>query len=412
VTRAVRTLFWRLAVRFERELRLGRAAARRVLVVVSRLLRALPGTSWRVGPPRHYTYDTYTWALDTGAAHHEVDPPWQTNRTLVEARGQVLPHQFVDSLKWQMPRTFVLTFDDARLWGADSILVTSDDTVLADQTNAFRLRPEELPILRRARLGRPTRLPGVSATISGAYAESYYHWMFDLLPRLDLLRRSGLAFDRLIVPDSLGYQRETLEAAGVDAEHRLNHTDAGYLHLDRLLFPSMPGTPGQSPPAVCEFLRSLFPDEIADQARTRRLYLSRADTNRRKLANEDTILKALEPFGFESMTMSGRSVAEQARLFAQAEAIVAPHGGALANLVFCQPGTKVVELFPPGYTPVCFWTIADAVGLDYRPLFDDSSAPHDGIAQWVPYEIAPARVLQALSSLGVAGAAGGSCDGT
>ena len=396
-------LFWRLAVRFERELRLARALLGRLLSVASRLLRALPSTSWRFGPPRRFTFDTYTWACGADVALcREVGPPWTTNRSVADAASQVLPHQFIDSLKWRMPRTFVLALDDARLWGRDAIAISNDDTVLADQTNAFRLRPEELPIMRRLWLGRPRRVPGVSAMIGGTYAQSYYHWMFDLLPRLDLLSRSGLEFDRLIAPDSLAYQRETLEAAGVPAEGRVSYSDDTYLHLDRLLFPSVPGTPGQSPPAVCEFLRGLFRAEITGQHQTRRLYLSRADTNRRKLANEDAIIAALEPFGFDSVTMTGRSVSEQARLFAQAEVIVAPHGGALTNLVFCQPATKVIELFPPGYTPVCFWTIADAVGLDYRPLFDDSSEPHDGLAQWAPYEVTPARVLETLAALGIA----------
>lgn len=255
--------------------------------------------------------------------------------------------------------------------------------------------------MRRPWLGRPKRIGGVSATITGAYTQSYFHWMFDLLPRLDVLRRSGLSFDRLIVPDTLGFQRETLDAAGVDATQRMSHTDGGYLRLDHLLFPSMPGTPGQAPPAVCRYLRSLFPAEIAAQPQSHRLFLSRADTNRRKLANEEELLATLTPFGFESVTMGGRSVAEQARLFAQAEVIIAPHGGALTNLVFCQPGAKVVELFPPGYTPVCFWTITTAIGLDYRPLFDDRTDPHDALSQWTPYTVAPARVLDALRELGV-----------
>jgi hypothetical protein len=50
---------------------------------------------------------------------------------------------------------------------------------------------------------------------------------------------------------------------------------------------------------------------------------------------------------------------------------------------------------------VCFWTITEALGLDYRPLFDDSVVPHDGSAQWLPYEVAPERVLHALADLGV-----------
>jgi capsular polysaccharide biosynthesis protein len=394
-------VLWRLAVPLEKPLRAARAVARRLLAITSRLLRKLPGTSWRFGPARRYTYDTYPWAAAAGIQSHEVDPPWTTDRTLVDAAGQPLPHQFTDSLRWKMPRTFVLELPDARVWGRDALVVTADDTVLADQSNALGTHPEELAIMRRVWLGRPRRVPGVSATIGGGYAQSYFHWMLDLLPRLDVLRRSGLQFDHLIAPDSAAFQRETLTAAGISADTLVSHRDGGYVHLDRLLFPSMPGTQGQSPPAVCEFLRGLFGAAIAGQQQTRRLYLSRADTNRRRLANEDSVLAALEPFGFESVTMGGRTVSEQAQLFAQAEVIVAPHGGALTNLVFCQPGTKVVELFPPGYTPVCFWTIADTLGLDYRPVFDDATDPYDGRAQWVPYDVEPARVLDMLARLGV-----------
>ena len=37
---------------------------------------------------------------------------------------------------------------------------------------------------------------------------------------------------------------------------------------------------------------------------------------------------------------------DQVALFRDAETVVAPHGGGLTNLVFCDPGTKVIELFP------------------------------------------------------------------
>ncbi|MGI8760120.1 MAG: glycosyltransferase family 61 protein [Jatrophihabitantaceae bacterium] len=394
-------LLWRLAVRAEPQLRSLRELVARFLAAFSQVLRALPGTSWRFGPPRRLTFDTYGWASGHAAPCREVDAPWISGRSLPEAAGQILPHQFTDSLAWPMPRTFVLTLDDARLWGRDAITVTADDTVLADQANAFHLRPEQLAITRRLWLGSPRRVPGVSATIGGAYAGSYYHWMFDLLPRLDVLRRSGLEFDHLVTPDSLAYQRETLAVAGVRAEDRISYTADSFLHTERLLVPSLPGTPGQSPPIVCQFLRDIFAAQLTGERQGRRLYLSRADTFRRLLANEAAVIAALAALGFESVTMAGRSVAEQARLFAQAEVVVAPHGGALTNLVFCQPGTKVVELFPPGYTPVCFWTIALAAGLVYRPVFDDRSPPHARVSQWVPYEIEPSRVLDTLAELGV-----------
>ncbi len=390
---------WRLAVRHERELRTVQVLLARLLGLVARWLRALPGTSWRFGPPRRYTYDTASTFAGSPALH-PVDTAWVTDRTPVAAAGPV-PREFVDSLRWRMPGTFVLELVDARLWGRDAYPLSADDVLLADQTNAFRLRPDAMPVLRRARLGTPTRVPGVSTTVCGAYTSSYHHWMFDLLPRLDIAQRSGLPFDRVIAPDALGFQRETLAAAGVTGDRLYPHTGQ-YLQLERLVLPSVPGTPAQSPPASCAYLRRLFAADIEGQPQHRRLYLSRADTVRRKLANEDEVLAALEPLGFEPVTLSGRSVREQARLFAQAEAVVAPHGGALTNLVFCAAGTRVVELFAPGYTPPCFWTIADQLGLAYRPLFGGDPTER-GTAQWRPYDVAPRRVLEALAELGLPG---------
>lgn len=392
---------WQLAVRFEKPLRWLRRMLWVMLIGLSRAVRSLPGTSRRFGPPRRLTWATHDWATAKGLDVRTLSPGYRFDRELVEADGQKIPHHFHDSCDWRMPPTFVVPIPSGRVWGADGLVVATDDTLLADQTNVFAMKPEALPLMRKARLGAPRALPGVTATITAAMADSYYHWMLDLLPRLDLLQRSGVAYDRLIAPNSLAFQRETLAAAGVDPDALLRPDDDLYVECETLLFPSVPGTAGQSPLWSLDYLRGLFAAERSGPQQTRRLYLSRADTNRRRLANEDEVFAALETSGFELVTGSGLSVAEQARLFAQAEVVVAPHGGALTNLVFSEPGTKVVEFFPPGYNPVCFWTICAGLGLPYRPIFDEAWQPFDGIAQWQPYEVNPKRVLAMLTSLGV-----------
>jgi capsular polysaccharide biosynthesis protein len=80
------------------------------------------------------------------------------------------------------------------------------------------------------------------------------------------------------------------------------------------------------------------------------------------------VVERLRGLGFTVVAPETLSFAEQARLFAGAEAVVAPHGAALANAVFCRPGTRIVELFAPGYVNVCYWALANQVGLDYRYL--------------------------------------------
>jgi capsular polysaccharide biosynthesis protein len=72
--------------------------------------------------------------------------------------------------------------------------------------------------------------------------------------------------------------------------------------------------------------------------------------------------------------MESMSVAQQASLLANAKIVVAPHGGGLTNLVFCQPGTKVIEIFSPNYVYPCYWLVSNLVGLEYYCAFGETLA--------------------------------------
>ena len=48
--------------------------------------------------------------------------------------------------------------------------------------------------------------------------------------------------------------------------------------------------------------------------------------------------------GFELVATELLSFKEQVRLFSEADIIVGPSGAAFANIIFCQPGTKVIPL--------------------------------------------------------------------
>jgi capsular polysaccharide biosynthesis protein len=65
------------------------------------------------------------------------------------------------------------------------------------------------------------------------------------------------------------------------------------------------------------------------------------------------------------VTLEDMEVGMQAALFHSAHCIVAAHGSALANLVFCRPGTRVLELYSPAYVRVLYPRIGTALELDY-----------------------------------------------
>ncbi|NJS09771.1 MAG: glycosyltransferase family 61 protein [Microcoleus sp. CSU_2_2] len=107
----------------------------------------------------------------------------------------------------------------------------------------------------------------------------------------------------------------------------------------------------------------------------RKIYLSRK--GRRQVKNEAQVREVLKEFDFEILEDIDRTVEEQIRLFAEAAVVVGPHGAAFTNLLWCQPGTKVMEFFYGGYTPPFFYYICQLLGLEYSCMFDDSDASED-----------------------------------
>jgi capsular polysaccharide biosynthesis protein len=106
--------------------------------------------------------------------------------------------------------------------------------------------------------------------------------------------------------------------------------------------------------------------------------------------------------GFEAYECEGKGVAEQARLFHSAEAIVAAHGAALTNLVFCKPGTTVLELFSPKYVNPCYRDTCVAANLRYAAVIGNGEdwevvMGHDQPA--APISTSAEATLEALAQI-------------
>ena len=64
----------------------------------------------------------------------------------------------------------------------------------------------------------------------------------------------------------------------------------------------------------------------------------------RKIHNVEQVKALLARYDFETVYLEGMKVAEQIMLFQSAEFVIGVHGAGLANLLFCEPGTNVIEL--------------------------------------------------------------------
>jgi capsular polysaccharide biosynthesis protein len=234
------------------------------------------------------------------------------------------------------------------------------------------------PELHRALSGevfawRPRRLRGRSALVGAIGHRNFYHWMFDTLPRIGLVRDAGLeSVERWIVPASdLPVARALLARAGLDASRLEPLRRADHVVCDELVVTSAPGEVCEPTPRAVAFLRGTL---AVDRARVpgKRVHIARR--GRRKIANEAELAPALERFGFRTVAMEGLSLDEQIAAVAGAEAVVAPHGAALAHLIHAADGATLVELMPPSYPNPSFFVLAGACGLRYAAVQGDGDA--------------------------------------
>jgi capsular polysaccharide biosynthesis protein len=189
---------------------------------------------------------------------------------------------------------------------------------------------------------------------------------------------------------------------GID---RLPLIDAGKhtaLRADRLLVPSTPNQELAAPLWVVDWLRRTLPPSVATNLPTK-LYVTRGEApNTRRYVEEPQLWPSLERQGFTRVDPGALTVQEQIDWFAAADVVVAPHGAALSNLVFCKPGVRILELFAPNYVNHCYWTIASALpDATYHYLVADGShgegKPMTGVLTDI--RIDPRRVLDALERL-------------
>jgi len=116
---------------------------------------------------------------------------------------------------------------------------------------------------------------------------------------------------------------------------------------------------------LLDAVRRLEPSRSSLRPRKRRLYVSRRGHPMRVMVNEVALEAALVRRGFQIVRPERMRVADQIRLFADAEAVVGPTGAGLTNALFAAQGCKVVEIQPENFAS--FWVPAFSrlLGLDW-----------------------------------------------
>ena len=356
-----------------------------------RVVSLLPISSKVLGYPKGFYRSSLDFvknstAVDSANRYTEIYPSHAIHRPAPKTVHDNIDWRFLTGYlgsEFITPSNFVLTAINARVVGNDGVVITSDDKLLADvsiEVGVTSDNAEQHSIFGRLKLPKATRINETIAVLSALGGSNYFHWMFDILPRIHLLQKSGLLgeVDKFLINELVSsYQTETLEVLGIPNSQLIQSHPSLHIEAATLIIPSLPGITGSMTKWSCDFLRESFllRREATSVDKPERIYISRGKAAYRRIINEIEVVEILNSLGFVVVALEKLSVVEQAAVMSSAKVVVSPHGAGLTNLVFCSQGCKVIELFAPAYVNPCYRALCNLLDLEYWYLLGKGTLP-------------------------------------
>jgi capsular polysaccharide biosynthesis protein/Tfp pilus assembly protein PilF len=291
------------------------------------------------------------------------------------------------------PETYLAEVPDATVIGGETVVLTSSGDLLLDlatHPDAGRFDLAE-GVLRWAEQGAALLDAQVASDepieaaihLAGVSSGNYFHWLLEFLPRIACLEAGGTGTDVATLPllvDRAVHQVPQLVEAltAVDGGgRRLIVLEPGRARrVRRLVVPSqlawlpnnlrdgleLRAEDSHISEEAIRFLRDrLLPsDARPSRPARRRIHLARPQS--RRLLNASELDPVLAEFDIESVQPELLSLADQVRLFADADLIVAESGAALTNIVFAPPSARIVVLSAGHWDQTLFSQIAAVIG--------------------------------------------------
>lgn len=345
-----------------------KTTAKKLLRILSNIGHQLGGHSRLYGPPRGVCSSHELAQRDRSKARIQpISAPSQIVRLLPNTLESLIHPQFYRDLQRDTPCCYTVELEHGRTVGSQGVILSDDDYIVGDVSRVIGENPYAFHELYQFYLSRIARIEGKVGVVAGNGGHGYFHWLYDIFPKLYLLSQNRSHWDRLIVGHyETRFVRESLDCYGVQPEKILQATQYTHYEADTLLVSSLPGNTGNPPSWVIDFLQDVV-QKKSDTFATgnSKIYVSRKDASYRHVINELAVEQLLCGHGFQTVTLSAKALSQQANIFKNADVIVAPHGAGLSNIAFCKPGSVLIELFSPQYVNVCYWSISNLLSMQY-----------------------------------------------
>ena len=288
----------------------------------------------------------------------------------------------------QVVRPFVCELNKVEIIGKNPVAFDRDRNLVLETTlPIFNPIPthiaKNLPLktILAAKTAPETTQPNIETAclLVNPWSNNFWHWTVDTITQLEGIEyyseQTGIK-PKLIVEAGLrGWQKESLRLLGYQEQDLIYWQDYRRT-VAKLIVPSFRRSysqmqHGEISVTACQWLRktilkNLFQNAESQDSFSPKIYISRRKALGRRVSNEDEVMAALRPLGFQLYVLEEMSYTDQVKLFAQAKVIIAPHGAGLTNLLFAE-NPVILELFG-AYVGNEFANLARSLGFNYGCL--------------------------------------------
>jgi len=225
------------------------------------------------------------------------------------------------------------------------------------------------------------KIDGKVLVLSQISANSYCHFLQEVLGRLALVEMQGLEYDYIYLPIYGKSMQAMLDLWGIDSDKIISPSNNNFcIQADNIILPSfvfytdqgfknagLRTHPITSTYIKNKLLQAALKKGIDTSKFSKRVFVSRKDAPYRNFSNEDDVFALFEAKGFVRYELSKLSLTEQILLMNNAEIVVGEHGAGLTNFLFCRSGTLAIELFQKLIDNGNWW-VANIANLNYKAV--------------------------------------------
>ncbi len=223
----------------------------------------------------------------------------------------------------------------------------------------------------------------------GGSGNNYFHFIFDILPKIYLLKSviklNQIDYFYLVNPKP--WQVQILNLLGINSKKLLNSLIYKHIIVDELYAVDHPwyksGFFQYEVQKIPEWLVKKNRENFLKRSNKKiknKIFLDRSESkfNHCQIENIKNIKDLLISENFKFYKPETFTFKKQIQLFQNSSIVIGAHGAAFTNIIFCSPGTKIIELIPKDHPNKKCKRISKILNLKYYRIetVPDNSDPN------------------------------------